>query len=332
MTAPVVSVVIPVYNCGAYLDGAIASIFDQSLGDIEVIAVNDGSTDGSGERLDTIAAGDPRLRVLHVPNGGIVAALNQGLAHASGRYVARMDGDDIARRDRLEKQRAFLDVHGDHVAVGSLCRMIDSAGAVIHVQRPTDQRRQTDLDIFPPFVKTVPHPTLMVRADAIRALGGYRPYFPHAEDHDLFLRLASIGSIAVLGEPLLDYRVHAGAVSGRNRDLQLDSTVRAQMAAVIARRTGADPLRDGDIGAIDQAIARDEGIASAASWAALRALYQFNHDLDRRDPAAARRSLGPVLRRIAADWRSLRRDGALTGIAQRTARAVARLGHITLRS
>lgn len=332
MTVPSVSVVIPVYNCGRYLDRAIASILEQSLRDIEVIAIDDGSTDGSGELLDKIASSDTRLRVLHVPNGGIVAALNQGLAQVRGRYVARMDGDDIAWHDRLEKQRDFLDVHSDHVAVGCLYRIINSAGEVVHVQRPADQRCQTNLKIFPPFVKTVPHPTLMVRTDAIRALHGYRPYFPHAEDHDLFLRLAPRGSIAVIGELLLDYRVHSATVSNRYRGLQLDSMVRAQMAAVVAHWTGDDPVRDGDVSAIDLAIARDKRMASLASWSALRALYQLDHDLDRRDLPGARRSLVPLLRRIVSDWRDLRRDGALPGIVHRLARTIARLSYIALRS
>lgn len=330
MSPPAVSVLIPVFNCGPYLDASIASILNQSLRDIEVVVVNDGSTDGSGERLEAIAGVDSRVRVIHVPNGGIVTALNIGLALVRAPYVARMDGDDIAWPERLKKQRDFLDARPEHVGVGSLYRMIDGEGKVEHVQRPTDQRRQTDLNIFPPFIRTVPHPTLMVRVDAMRCLGGYRSFFPHAEDHDLFLRLATFGGLSVLPEVLLDYRVHAGAVSGRNRQLQIDSALAAQKAAMVLARTGVDPLAGGDVNAIDKAAAKAPGVPGAAAWRALHALYLLDHNLDRRHPRAALRALVLLLGRLSAGAPTLLREGALAGIVRRTLRGIARLGYISV--
>lgn len=331
MKIPAVTVVIPVYNCGRYVERAVSSILNQSLIDIEIIAVDDGSTDGSGDTLDAMATSDKRLQVEHLPNSGIVVALNHGLSLARGTYLARMDGDDIAWPDRLEKQFKFLNSHPDCVAVGSLYRLIDDTDTVLHVQRPTSQNRQTDLKIFPPFVKTVPHPTLMVRTDAMQMLGGYRPYFPHAEDHDLFLRLAQIGTIELLGEPMLDYRVHAHAVSERHRDTQLDSKVLAQMAAVVAMRTGVDPLCEGEIGSIERSLFSMPGLPSATSWELLRALYRIDHDLNRRDLANTQRELASVVLQTAANWRALQRDGTLLGILRYAAKCAARIGAILVR-
>lgn len=336
MTQPVdgvpdVSVIIPVYNCGPYLAASMASILGQTLASIEIIAVDDGSTDGSGEVLDALAAKDDRLRVVHQPNGGIVSALNAALALARGRYIARMDGDDLARADRLELQRRFLEAHPDHVAVGSLYRIIDSEGAHVHSQRPSDQSRQTDLMIFPPFVKTVPHPTLMVRTEAIRALGGYRSFFPHAEDHDLFLRLAPLGKIAVLPELLLDYRVHASASSARHRDTQLDSVLKAQCAAMILARSGEDVFRDGDPVSIEAMVAGRANVPPLAAWSALRALRNVEYELDRRDPPAARKALARLAGQLLSDARALQRSGALAGLFKRGFRCALRLAYISAR-
>jgi glycosyltransferase involved in cell wall biosynthesis len=103
---PVVSVVLPVYNGARTVGRAIDSILGQGLADLEVLVVNDGSTDSTADVL--AARGDPRMRILTQENLGLVAALNRGIAAARGRYVARMDADDEALPQRLERQVAFL--------------------------------------------------------------------------------------------------------------------------------------------------------------------------------------------------------------------------------
>ncbi len=322
---------IPVYNAGHYLAASLASITGQTLSDIEIIAVNDGSSDGSGEVLDALAAADSRVRVVHQPNGGIVAALNNGLAVARGRYIARMDGDDIAHADRLEKQVAFLDTNPDYVACGSILRMIDEEGCVVDTQSAgAALPPQTDLSVFPPRVLTVPHPTLMARRDAMVRLGGYRSFFPHAEDHDLFLRLAAFGKIALLQEHLLDYRVHTGAISERRRDIQRESAFKAQAGALLTRLTGEDPFADGRDRTLEELVARS-GMPPAAAWNALREVWRLEQDVNRRAAAAGWRQLGVALFTLARHGVALVRVGAFPGVARKAVYNSLRLVRITVR-
>lgn len=320
---PAVSVLLPVYNCATFLAEALASIEAQTLTDIEIIAINDGSTDGSGSLLDEHAARDPRYCVVHRPNGGIVAALNQGLGMARGRAIARMDGDDIARPDRLERQLAVLDAEPSVVAVGSILRLIDENGTVTQTQRAPSVVRQTDLSCFPPFVRTVPHPTLMARHEAMVALGGYRIFFPHAEDHDLLLRLAGFGRIELLGECLLDYRVHGGAVSERNRQTQLDSMLKAQAAAVARAVNGTDIFADGADHPFDDLIA-GESMPPPVAWHALRLLRQVEQDINRGDAGAAARRLAGFFGMVLRHGVALARAGALMGLAESAGRNAVR--------
>ena len=110
---PRVSVVMPVYNAEGFVEAAARSILDQTFTDLELIAVDDGSTDGSGAILDRLAAADPRLRIVRRPNTGVTGALNDGLAAARAPLIARMDADDVSAPTRLEKQLAYLDAHPD---------------------------------------------------------------------------------------------------------------------------------------------------------------------------------------------------------------------------
>jgi len=107
--APRVSVVLPAYNAEAYLPEAVASILGQTYADFELIALDDGSTDGTAAWLDSVR--DPRVRVLHQQNIGLALTLNKGIGLARGAYIARQDADDISRPERLAKQVAYMDAH-----------------------------------------------------------------------------------------------------------------------------------------------------------------------------------------------------------------------------
>src|ERR1700726_1508117 len=116
---PTISVLMPVYNAERYVAEAVESILSQTFADFEFIIIDDGSKDRSLAILEEYAARDPRIRLVSRPNTGIVKALNQGLALASGELVARMDADDIAMPERLAKQRDYLADHPECVMVGS---------------------------------------------------------------------------------------------------------------------------------------------------------------------------------------------------------------------
>src|SRR4051794_12071712 len=120
--SPPVSVIVPVYNVGEYLLPCLTSITDQTQKSLEVIVVDDGSTDGSGELVEEFARGRDGWRVLHVPNGGLGRARNIGLEHATGEYVAFLDSDDIVPRDAYELLHHALRQSGSDIASGRVLR------------------------------------------------------------------------------------------------------------------------------------------------------------------------------------------------------------------
>ncbi len=236
----------PVRNGGSYLVPAVRSLLDQSFADFELLAIDDGSIDGSASRLASLAAGDRRVRLLRNPGRGLVAALNFGLAEARGELVARMDADDVALPRRFERQVAFLDSHPEVAVLGTAVDVIDHAGRVVdRIDYPTSpaeiearllDRRRVEWSC------AHAHPSVMARLDVVRAAGGYRAVFRHAEDYDLWQRLAERHRLANLPDRLLRYRSHAGQVSRRHAAEQRFATRIAQLAA-LARRAGlADPM------------------------------------------------------------------------------------------
>jgi len=191
-----VSVLIPCRNAGQFITEAIASIESQSYRDFEVVAVDDGSTDGTGEHLERWAARDARVRVIGTPARGLVSALRTGLAAASGELIARMDADDIASAGRLERQVTLLDTEPGLAACGTQVRYFPRArvrGGARRYERWINSLgtpEQIARDIF--VECPIAHPTLMVRRKALEAAGGYRdPGWP--EDYDLILRLWASG-------------------------------------------------------------------------------------------------------------------------------------------
>lgn len=235
MRKPAISVVMSVHNGLSFLGAAIDSVLRQSFADFEFVIVDDGSTDGSADALDRHAASDPRIRLLHRNRGGLTSALNAGIAMAQGKFVARIDSDDVAEPDRLARQFEFLRSHEECLVVGSAVTLIDPDGDALGIRKyPTEhdaiEARHLQGD------GAVPHPTAMFRYEAWQAVGGYREAFPCAQDLDLWLRLGEVGRLANLEVPLLRYRLHASAVSVQRRAEQLDCARRAVQEA--RRRRG----------------------------------------------------------------------------------------------
>ncbi|MBC2594539.1 glycosyltransferase [Ruficoccus amylovorans] len=208
-----VSVLLPVYNAGRYLPEALESILAQENICFECVAVDDGSTDDTADILNDFARRDARLRVLSRPNTGIVGALNDGLALCRAPYIARMDADDIARPARLARQAAYLDTHADCVGVGSWVDYLDPEGEHIWTWKMSANPAQIEHDLLEGGIGGLVHPAMMLRADAIRAVGGYQAECKDIEDYDLFLRLLEQGHFSVLPEPLLGYRQHPASIN-----------------------------------------------------------------------------------------------------------------------
>jgi len=205
MTAhPLVSVVLSVRNGAADLPKAVDTILAQTFGDFELIAINNGSTDGTAAVLDGLR--DPRVRVVHQDDMGLAAALNRGIALARGRYVARQDHDDWAKPTRLEKQVAFLEGNPDCALVGTRAEIWvgDERTGRVHDHPIRDADLQFDLLFDNPFV----HSSMMLRKSALDEVGGYstdRLRQP-PEDYELWSRLARRYEVANLPERLTIYR------------------------------------------------------------------------------------------------------------------------------
>jgi glycosyltransferase involved in cell wall biosynthesis len=208
---PAVSVLLPVRDARRTLPACLRSLRGQTLRDHEVIAVDDGSADGSGELLEAFARRDPRLRVVRTPPRGLVAALNAALAHARGSLLARMDADDVAHPDRLALQAARLRADAATAILGCRVRLVGgarggNAGMRAYVRWLNGlidhDAIARDLLVESPLA----HPSVMMRATALRGLGGYRE-FDGPEDYDLWLRAHRAGlRFAKLEQALLCWR------------------------------------------------------------------------------------------------------------------------------
>lgn len=191
---PKVSILMGVFNGERILHGAIDSLKAQTLRDWECIICDDGSTDGTWSALETIAQGDKRFRLLrNESNRGLAFALNRCLEIAAGKYLARQDADDVSAPARLEVQVGFLEEHPSVTVAGSYAALVDGTGTwwgeIKHPPTPTpwDWVRGA----------RVVHASVVMRAEAIRAVGGYDTRAVRVEDYDLWFRLLANGATIV---------------------------------------------------------------------------------------------------------------------------------------
>jgi glycosyltransferase involved in cell wall biosynthesis len=239
---PPISVVMPVYNAEPFLRQAIDSILAQTLRDFEFIIIDDGSTDGTANLLESYRRRDARLRVHRAAHQGLPACLNLGLRLASGKYIARMDGDDVSLPERFERQFRRLEANPSLAILGTQIRRINADGAVIDASNvPLDHAA---ILASMQQVCCLHHPTVMMRAAALEQLGGYRECFEAAEDHDLWLRAAERFELGNLPDALLLYRIHTRATSFRRLEQQVTSAAAAELSARFRRQGRTDPFHD----------------------------------------------------------------------------------------
>jgi glycosyltransferase involved in cell wall biosynthesis len=265
MPVPLVSVVMPIYNAARYLDAAIHSIRAQTLTDLELILVDDGSTDDCDHIICQHASVDERIVVLRLPRAGISTALNHGIVAARAALIARMDADDEAMPERLDRQVAAMRARPLVAALGTGLEVIDADGHVVSTATPfCDPEEIRELLLQ---ANCLAHPAVMMRRDVVLAAGGYRPAFTACEDYDLWLRLSEHHELSNLQEPLLRYRSHEDQSSVQKRPVRLLQALAAQHAARVRRAGLPDPLRM--FGRIDTATLRAIGVPRGAILAAL---------------------------------------------------------------
>lgn len=212
---PKISVVIPVYNVAAYVEEAIASIQTQTVRDIEIIVVDDGSTDQTPQLIQRIAEQDFRVRILKMPERGghgSARARNLGWAASRAPYIAIMDGDDISTPGRLEQLLGFLETHPEISLVGSAIRTMDEHGRLFG---KAYEAAPNQAAILRTIHLNIPCLVWLARKELYDHLEGYR-IMPTGEDHDFLLRAISAGfQLHNLPEPLYWVRIRKGNSSDR---------------------------------------------------------------------------------------------------------------------
>jgi glycosyltransferase involved in cell wall biosynthesis len=211
-----VSVLMPVYNGETFLRDAIDSIIGQTYSDWELIIINDGSTDQSENIIKSYI--DPRIRYYkNEQNIGLIATLNRGIDLCSGKFIARMDADDISTPERLKQQIDFLEKNNEYVMCGCNATVIDKnnneTGKIINLS--TNEYLRINLLFSVPFI----HPSVMIKTDILKELK-YDPDYKYAEDYDLWCRIANKGKIYNIPNLSLKYRWHTTNVSVKNSKAQ----------------------------------------------------------------------------------------------------------------
>lgn len=219
--APLVSILMGVYNADKYLGEVIDSLLGQTWQDFEMIVVDDGSTDRSPAILEEYAKRDSRIRVLTQTNQGVGRAVNRALELVKGKYIARADADDYSHPQRLEKQVAFMEAHPEVVALGTRVMLVDPIGIPISPHLAATGHEAIEAELLKGNGSAVCQPSVMLRRDALLQVGGYDSRWRVTEDLDLFLRLAEIGKLENMTEPLVNWRQHLGSTNHTRREQQL---------------------------------------------------------------------------------------------------------------
>jgi len=295
MTTPRVSVVMSVYNGAAGLAATLDALLAQTLTDFELIAVDDGSTDGTLPILAAYRRRDPRIRIVTQTNSGLTRALIRGCAEARAAIIARQDAGDLSRPERLARGVAALE---DPARVLAACEAeyVGPEGELLYVteHHKRDVRRSLLHDDVDHITALPHHGAAMFRAAAYRNAGGYREQFRVAQDVDLWIRLAALGEFWIDPQPLYVARTDPKAISAIHRHAQF-----AIARIAIALRDGGDP---------DVLLARAAQIVPrrrASRAAEARGLYFIGSCLRRRGDERWRDYVRRALARNPLHWRAL---------------------------
>ena len=230
----------PVFNGERFLREAIDSILSQTFSDFEFIIINDGSTDGTASILDSYVGSDPRVQVYHQQNKGVIESRNRACGLARGKYIAQMDADDVAVRDRLQWQIEFMERHAEIGVVGGAVELIDSTGRALHCMRYPVENEEIKRALL--LHNTLASPAVVIRKEAVLSVGGYRRPFHRAEDYDLWLRIAERWRLANLEAVVLKYRIHPDQASCQKLSEETLCVLAAQALASLRRDGRPEPV------------------------------------------------------------------------------------------
>jgi glycosyltransferase involved in cell wall biosynthesis len=237
--AEAIAVVIPAFNCGAYIEVAVRSALEQTLPPAEIVMVDDGSTDDTVPRAQLIDGSETRLQVVQQANAGVSSARNAGIRATTSPLVAFLDGDDLWYADKLRQQERYLREHAECVVVGARMDYYGEHGRIRGaIGEPTPASRQGDIQRA--TYMPVQLSSWLVRRSALDLAGEFDLELRQAQDVDMLARLARVGQVHILpGPPQGGYRLHrASATSARFHGSR--RAVRFVRARLAARDTGGD--------------------------------------------------------------------------------------------
>jgi len=242
-----VSICISSYNHANYIEECIQSALSQTYSNIEVIVVDDASTDDSSLRIQRLAErhSDKIRFYQNEKNQGVSLTANRAIDSAKGKYIALLGSDDRMRPERIRRQVDFLEIHQDTVAVFSKIRAINAEGESEAGFASTEELfNQPIKDIRSQLFSGnfMNAPSAMIRTDAIRAIGGFSPALLYTQDYDAWLKLLSLGKLSRISDVLTDYRIHGGNLSfSNNNDLKL-LKMRLEVVAAVVRAADLWPI------------------------------------------------------------------------------------------
>ena len=223
-----------VWNGAPQVGEAVQSVLSQTAADLELIVIDDESSDATPAILKSFR--DPRLRITRRARGGLTSALNAALRLARAPLVARLDADDVALPERLDRQLGFLARNPDVGLLGTAAREVDAAGREVAILRPPtgDAEIRRTLIRRNPFV----HSSVVMRRSVMEQAGGYDPAFPVAQDYDLWMRMSRVTLMANLPELLVVRRLLPGRVTAARHTERARAEASVRWRAV---RSGAYP-------------------------------------------------------------------------------------------
>ena len=238
---PRVSVIVPVHNAGPYLRDALESLSRQSFDDLEIVAVDDGSTDASRQILWEHRRREPRLRVLEQPHRGTAQARDAAIAAAQGELLAFHDADDLAMPERIARQVAFLDAHPDLDVVGGALWSISADGHPLREFRPPRGPETVRAHLEFRFHPAIAYVTVMVRRTTWERIGGHRAQFSVGQDQDALIRLLP-ARMDNVPEVVTLYRRHTRQATQRKQALVVYTAVMAKASHHCRRQGRPDPV------------------------------------------------------------------------------------------
>jgi len=229
----IISIIVSIYNSDKTLSTMIDSVLNQTYKEFELILINDGSTDNSLDIIKEFAKKDIRIVIIDKKNSGLTKSLNIGLKKANGKYIARIDADDIWYPTKLEKQVEFLEQNQDYTLIGTAYNEIDDNGKIIYKKQRiplliTDEEIRENIVKFNPFF----HSSVMFRKKVLETIGFYNEEFKYTQDYEYWVRIMSKYKVTNIDEVLASRRYSDDMISIKKEKEQRMYAIKAKLLAI----------------------------------------------------------------------------------------------------